>query len=336
MRLNDEALQKLASLEETKASLEVERVRLSGQLKSTEENCLKVTQELNCAQTGLQRLGTCNAQKDAAEKEMQARLSNELEERERAQQELIQLRKQFADLEASLHSTRQELGRSRCKSNQDEHRFHAREQELVGRLEDSRGREKRLEDQKHNLEVCLADATQQIQELKARLGGSDGRVKALEENLVHIESGKREVENKLSSIAHTLRRIAGIQLDGSVSLPYRLMSPSRRFSPARGGSGGDYENRSCASELPLIDVDPESVRKGVRKLMQQVAQIEREKDDYKAQLATAKKQLQEAADTQSKGENKVGKLQHLLRGAQEEKANLEARLNQKGTALLVN
>lgn len=34
------------------------------------------------------------------------------------------------------------------------------------RLEDSRGKERRLEDLKHNLEVCLADATQQIQELK--------------------------------------------------------------------------------------------------------------------------------------------------------------------------
>lgn len=39
-------------------------------------------------------------------------------------------------------------------------------QELLLRLEDSRGKERRLEDLKHNLEVCLADATQQIQELK--------------------------------------------------------------------------------------------------------------------------------------------------------------------------
>lgn len=184
------------------------------------------------------------------------------------------------------------------------------------------------------MEVCLADATQQIQELKARLGGSEGRVRALEEQLVHVEGVKKEVENKLSSIAHTLRRIAGIQLDGTVSLPYRLMSPSRRYSPARGGPGGDYDNRSCHSDMPIIDVDPELVRKGVRTLMQQVAQIEREKDDFKTQLGTAKKQLQEAADTQSKGENKLGKFQQMLRGIQEEKANLEAKLSQKGSALL--
>jgi rootletin len=48
---------------------------------------------------------------------------------------------------------------------------------LINRIEEGRGREKRLEDQKHNLEVCLADATQQIQELKARLGGAEGKVR---------------------------------------------------------------------------------------------------------------------------------------------------------------
>lgn len=102
-------------------------------------------------------------------------------------------------------------------------------------MEEGRGREKRLEDQKHNLEVCLADATQQIQELKARLGGAEGRVRALDDQLAVTEGAKKDVENRLSSIGHTLRRIAGVQLDGSVSVPYRLLSPSRRYSPARGG-----------------------------------------------------------------------------------------------------
>jgi rootletin len=54
----------------------------------------------------------------------------------------------------------------RSRGDEEEERWRAREQELLVRLEDSRGRERKLEDQKHNLEVCLADATQQIQELK--------------------------------------------------------------------------------------------------------------------------------------------------------------------------
>lgn len=68
---------------------------------------------------------------------------------------------------------------------------------------------------------------------QARLGGTEGRVKALETQLQQLEAAKKMAEHKLTSVASTLRRIAGIQLDGSVSLPYKLMSPSRRWSPAR-------------------------------------------------------------------------------------------------------
>jgi len=65
-----------------------------------------------------------------------------------------------------LEVTRQELGKLRTRADEEDERWRAREQELLVRLEDSRCRERKLEDQKHNLEVCLADATQQLQELK--------------------------------------------------------------------------------------------------------------------------------------------------------------------------
>jgi hypothetical protein len=70
------------------------------------------------------------------------------------------------ELDGSLDVSRQELSRMRSHGEEEEERWRGREQELLVRLEDSRGRERKLEDQKHNLEVCLADATQQIQELK--------------------------------------------------------------------------------------------------------------------------------------------------------------------------
>lgn len=65
--------------------------------------------------------------------------------------------------------------------------------------------------------------------IQARLGGSEGRVHALEAQLIQVETAKREVEGKLSSVGSTLRRIAGIQMDGSISLPYKLSSPTRRW-----------------------------------------------------------------------------------------------------------
>jgi len=70
------------------------------------------------------------------------------------------------DLDSSLEIARQEMARMRSRIEEEDERSRAREHELGNRLEDSRKRERKLEDQKHNLEVCLADATQQIQELK--------------------------------------------------------------------------------------------------------------------------------------------------------------------------
>lgn len=71
-------------------------------------------------------------------------------------------------MERNLEQTRTELNKTRSHYSQLEEQWHAREQDLLVHLEDSKSKEKRLEDQKHNLEVCLVDATQQIQELKVR------------------------------------------------------------------------------------------------------------------------------------------------------------------------
>ncbi|ENN83060.1 hypothetical protein YQE_00578, partial [Dendroctonus ponderosae] len=229
----------LPGLEEVKGSLDLDRARLQDQIRDLEKEQLQTEHKVQSFQEELQRAQAAGSQPQQEEKELQSRLLNEVEERERSHQELHQLRKQ---------------------------------QYLLVHLEDSRVKEKRLEDQKHNLEVCLVDATQQIQELKTELGGAEGRVRALETQLTQLECAKREIEQKLFSVVSTLRRIGGIQLDGSVSMPYRLLSPSRRWSPARG-----HEDKDGS-----IDVDPEVVRKGVRNLMQQVAQIERERCDHQS------------------------------------------------------
>ncbi|KAG7310116.1 hypothetical protein JYU34_004655 [Plutella xylostella] len=219
-------------------------------------------------------------------------------------------------LEAMLGCARGELAAARQRAAELGDACSARDQELVLRMEDCRSKERRLEELKHNLEVCLADATQQIQELKARLGGSEGRCRALEASLAQLEAGKRDVEAKLSSIAHTLRRICGVHPDGSVQAAARrrLASPARRYSPHRVRDHSEDRN-------DIIDVDPDLIKKGVRNLMHEVCQIEREKDDYKSQLAEFKKQLKEQ---QGKGDNKIQSVTASLRNVQEEKARLQS------------
>lgn len=81
-------------------------------------------------------------------------------------------------------------------------------------------------------------------------------------------------------------------------------------------------------------VDPEVIKKGVRNLMQQVAQVEREKDDYKSQISNMNKQLEEIGDIHKKTDNKLSSTIQILRKLQDEKIDLESKLGQKQSILL--
>lgn len=81
-------------------------------------------------------------------------------------------------------------------------------------------------------------------------------------------------------------------------------------------------------------VDPDVVKKGVRNLMQQVAQVEREKDDYKSQIANMNRQLEEIGDINKKTDSKLNSTVQILRKLQDEKIELESKLGQKQSILL--
>lgn len=90
----EEALQKIANLEENRNTMDVDKTRLSTLLKETQNNLTKLTHEHQAAQANIQKMQQNSGQKDVLEKELQARLSNETEERERTHQELHQVKKQ--------------------------------------------------------------------------------------------------------------------------------------------------------------------------------------------------------------------------------------------------
>ncbi|CAH2085232.1 unnamed protein product [Euphydryas editha] len=160
--------------------------------------------------------------------------------------------------------------------------------------------------------------------MRTRLGGCEGRCRGVEAALAHSEAARRDAEARLSSVALALRRVCGVQPDGSVQpqARRRLASPARRYSPHRGRDHSEDRNE-------IIDVDPEMIKKGIRNLMHEVCQIEREKDDYKSQLTVLKKQLKDATEQQGKGEGRLQSLNNNLRSLQEEKSRLQSVLGQK-------
>lgn len=94
----EEALQKVAALEESRNSLENDRTRIATMLKETQNNMTKLNQEHQTALATIQKLQQSSGKKDVMGNELQARLSSETDERERVQQELCQLKKQVRKL----------------------------------------------------------------------------------------------------------------------------------------------------------------------------------------------------------------------------------------------
>ncbi|XP_013174159.1 PREDICTED: rootletin [Papilio xuthus] len=326
-RARDDAYHKIAGLEESRAALESELGRVQSLLKESEGGGEAATRALRGVEAQLKRERAALEQAHHDLKEMQSRLQNESEERERCASEAGSAKRRCAELEALLQAARTDLGSARQRCADLEEACRARDQELVIRLEDCRSKERRLEELKHNLEVCLADATQQIQELKTRLSACESRSRAVEGQLSQSETVRREAEARLSSVAHTLRRVCGVQPDGTLLAPRRrIASPARRYSPHRGRDHSEDRNE-------IIDVDPELIKKGVRNLMHEVCQIEREKDDYKCQLQSLKKQLKDATEQQGKGEGKLQSLSSNVRGLQEERARLHTSVAQKEAQL---
>lgn len=81
-------------MDEIKVSLDNEKARLQNQMRDLEKEQLQTEHRASNLQDELQRAQTSGTQQQAEEKELQARLLNEVEERERAHQEIHNLRKQ--------------------------------------------------------------------------------------------------------------------------------------------------------------------------------------------------------------------------------------------------
>ncbi|XP_050535942.1 rootletin isoform X2 [Daktulosphaira vitifoliae] len=315
-RTLEEAIQKITLLDEKYNQVESERMRLNAECKDAIKRLEETEKTCKALQEDLQRAAVTGESRRNEQKQLQTKLDAESEERERACEHVQQLKRKVNELEGILDGYEQEVMRLRHRIDEDEMRWKTREQELLDRLEDEVSHERKLEDQKHNLEVCLSDQSSQIQDLKCKLGTAESRLRSTDTQLTDLERNKKDVENRLSTIWSTLKRVTGMQADGSVRI--RKWSPSRML---------DGTSEPIHSDGKIID--PEVIKKGARNLMQQVAQVEREKDDYKSQIETMGKQLEEIEDIHKKTDTKLNSTIQVLRRLQDDKVDLESKLSQK-------
>ena len=213
----------------------------------------------------------------------------------------------MVETEASREALRKELANLQRKMAEFEDEARLKEKDYQLALEDSHRMEKKLDDQRRNLEISLENANAELADLKLKLSASEGRVNALEGQLARTEGAKKDIEFKLSSIVSSLRRTIGLRerMPRSAS-PLRARSPSPRRSrpnsPTKGfentyatttegrGSpiprtGSPDRSRSPMRSLSpsrevqiqASEVDPELVRASLRDFVQQLAGAERER-----------------------------------------------------------
>lgn len=81
-------------MENAKATIDVERTRLQTQVHDMERDALQLQHQLRFTQDELHKCHENNSQAQNEKKELQAKLLNETEERERMQLQLHQMREQ--------------------------------------------------------------------------------------------------------------------------------------------------------------------------------------------------------------------------------------------------
>ena len=157
---------------------------------------------------------------------------------------------QVVEGEASREALRKEINNLQRKMAEFQDESRLKEKDYHMALEDSRRSERRMEDQKRNLEIQLENVNAESGELRLKLSGSDGRVNALEAQLARLEGAKRDIEFKLNSIVSSLRRTIGFRQDMPRSRsPIRSRSPSpkrsRPTSPSKGRNRFRYAFFKC-------------------------------------------------------------------------------------------
>uniref|UniRef100_A0A336MUQ3 CSON004284 protein n=1 Tax=Culicoides sonorensis TaxID=179676 RepID=A0A336MUQ3_CULSO len=313
----EDNINKIKTLEISKNNICQENDTLLKSVKEQELEAIKAKTSLTHIQEENEKLKNSLAEKEVLERELRLRLNTETEERDRLAHQLIHATKQITDLEQLLNTTRQELHRAVCQANQDRNKWNKFECGLQNQYDETRLNEQKLQDKKHNLEICLADATQQIQELKAQISYIENKNGMLEKDKTFLCEKTQLLEAKLSSLCRMLWRICGIQPDGSIIMPRHNVQ--------------QVECNSNETGVCIFEIEQASL--GMKALMHYINELEREQEILQNKLSTAEKKLLHSIEQEKRIENKVCKIQSLLNNTQQEKINIETKYAQKLIAL---
>ncbi|TTV75068.1 Rootletin [Bagarius yarrelli] len=255
-----------------------------------------------------------------------------------------------AVLEETLASAQKEVGDLRSC---------LRERDASSQLQEARSSEKKLQDELRNLSLRAQSGVEASAQVQLQLSEAQGRLSATEAELTRSEAARRDLEFRLASLQSALTRTLGIGAGGrglrgrspagsahssliSVVMPRRRsVSPTRTsLSPPKdvvdksSKSSPDNTSISCPlspergdTPIPLMqpDLDPETLRSGLRDFLQELREAQRERTLRlrSAALCDAQRSLQTAQTERVCVEERVCVLQRAVALLETEKKDAE-------------
>ncbi len=187
-------------------------------------------------------------------------------------------------------------------------------------LEELRVRERKLEAQRHNLEMSLSSSQRSVNDLTVQLTGCEGRLVETQALVAGLEENKRDLERKLASVSGILkearsssrpstptRRPASSSRSRGSSSPWRQQS----FSQVDGGGGSDID----------------SLRGSVRDLLGRVSNLEAERDDLEEQLREARRKNADLEVQKLSADQQLQKQREKMAGSEEQLRKLEQKIS---------
>ena len=213
-----------------------------------------------------------------------------------------------------------EIAATRANTEGEEEKAKQRIVTLTDALDDVRARERRLEEQRHNLELTLASSQTDVNELTVQLTGCEGRLSEMRGLVERLEGGKKDLEVKLANVSAILRD---------------ARARSRPATPTRARSrGADSPWRASASSMSQVDgsvgnglVDIETVRNGIRDIVSRATGAERERDDLREELSTSRRKNDDLALRNASLEQKLATQRERMAGSEEQLRKLEQKVS---------
>ena len=250
---------------------------------------------------------------------MQLALGEESKDAEHRQMQNLKLK--INELETTKLSLEKELNYLRSSSSTDQETLRLKINTLNQTIEDIRGREKRLEDQRHQLEQQLSLSQQQVKDLNCQVQGKDGQLGELFTTIARLEASKKELQVKINNVATLLHHVRSNSSSRS-----RPATPTRSTSSGR-RSSSPWPSSQSESVAPA-DADFETIKKDIRDLVTKIGQISKDRDEAHHHVVALKRQNDDLVSTNADLDEKFIGQKRKSKQFEEQLKRLESKVAQ--------